>query len=84
MYRSELAELDTEIAGLSTDLEAQRKAEEQSKAVRRAMLGSTDGVDVDEDGVVYRTMAAYARDFILTRNSSTCSKIASQFGDRRT
>ena len=81
VYRSELSDLDTEIELLVSDVEAHHKAEETSKQIRRAMLGSVDGVDADGDGVVYRTMAAFARDSILTRESQACAKIAAQFGD---
>jgi hypothetical protein len=80
VYRSEIKELDSEIAQLMDDLEAHNKSVEMSKKLRQSMLGAIDGTDIDDDGVVYRTMAAYARDFILTRESQTCSKIATQFG----
>jgi hypothetical protein len=81
-YRSEIEELDTEIAQLTSDVEAHRKALETSKAVRRAMIGAVDGVEAGDDGVVYRSMAAYARDFILSRETPVASKIATQFGDK--
>jgi HK97 family phage major capsid protein len=84
VFRSELSDLDTEIESLTVDLESARKAEETSKAIRRAMLGQVDGIDPDGDGVVYRTMAAYARDVILTRESQEASKIRTQFGDAAT
>jgi|KBSMisStandDraft_5_1062788.scaffolds.fasta_scaffold01470_16 hypothetical protein len=80
-YRSRMVELDDEIGELTSAAEADRAALERSKAVRRAMSGAVDGTEVEEDGVVYRTMAAYARDFILTRQSPVASKIAAQFGD---
>lgn len=81
-YREEIQGLDVEIEQLAADAEAQDKADETAKKIRHAMLGAIDGTEVDEDGVVYRTMAAYARDFILTRESQICSKIKSQFGDK--
>ena len=81
MYREKAQALDAEITDLSEDVERNRRAVESSKAIRRALAGNADGVEVDGDGVVYRTMAAYARDFILTRESQVCSKIAAQFGD---
>lgn len=80
-YREQAADLDKEIEELAESFEATKKAEEQSRKLRRAMLGAVEGTEADEDGVVYRTMAAYARDVILTRDSRECSKIASQFGD---
>ena len=81
MYRERASQLDAEIKSLSDAVETDRNAIETSKQVRRALAGTAEGVDVDGDGIVYRTMAAYARDFIVTRESQTCSKIASQFGD---
>jgi hypothetical protein len=45
------------------------------------MLGAV-GAENDGDGIVYKSMAAYARDFILTRNSTICSQIAAQYGDK--
>jgi hypothetical protein len=75
-WREEQAELQEEIAGLKADVEAAKLAEETSVAVRKAMRSAVDGVDADEDGVVYRTMAAYARDVILTGQGREVSKIA--------
>jgi hypothetical protein len=74
--RERAAELDEEIASLSESVEADRVAEERSKAIRRGMSGRVDGVDADDDGIVYRTMAAYARDIILTGQGREVSKIA--------
>ncbi len=82
MYREEIGELDSEIEQLAGDLEAHNKAIQTSRDLRRAMVGAVDGIEAGEDGVVYRSMAAYARDFIITRESQGCSKIAAQFGDR--
>lgn len=76
MYREEIANLDEEIAQLANDIEANNRAVEQSKALRRAMLGAVDGVDEDGDGVVYRSFATYARDVILTRDMKTSQSIA--------
>jgi HK97 family phage major capsid protein len=81
MWREEISGLDEEIEGLADDIEAHRKAEEKGKALRRALLGAA-GVETDEDGVVYPTMASYARDVILTRESPTSHMIQSQFGDK--
>ena len=79
-YREQAADLDKEIDELAEEFESAKRAEEQSRKLRRAMLGSVEGTETDEDGVVYRTMAAYARDVILSRESRVCSQIASQFG----
>jgi HK97 family phage major capsid protein len=82
MYRERNDALDAEITELSEVMESDRRAIAASAAIRRALAGSMEGVDVDDDGIVYRSMAAYARDVILTRESQVCSKIASQFGDK--
>lgn len=82
MYREKAQALDTEIDSLSEDVERNRRAVDASKAIRRALAGNAEGVDVDGDGVVYRTMASYARDVILTGNGREAGKIAAQVGDR--
>jgi HK97 family phage major capsid protein len=82
VWRGLIGELDTEIEQLSGDVEAHKRAEEKSKALHRARLSSTPGVDEDGDGVVYRDMASYARDYILTRDTPTAGMIQSQFGDK--
>ncbi len=79
-YREEITEADNEIETLGADLEAHNAAVERSAALRRSMLGAIDGTEANEDGIVYRTMAAYARDMILTRNDKTGASIAQQFG----
>lgn len=79
-YREKAEALDAEIDELTQAVEANRRAVEASKAIRRVLAGNTDGVEVDGDGIVYRTMAHYARDVILTANGQVCSKIAAQFG----
>lgn len=81
LYREELSSIDSEVAELASDLEAHNKAIETSKSLRRAMIGAIDGIDEEGEGVVYRTMAAYARDVILARESTVCSQIGKQFGD---
>ena len=78
MYREETAGLIEEIEGLSADVDAHKTALQRSQDIRRAML---DGAEMAEDGPVYRTMAEFARDVILTRNDSTASKIQAQFAD---
>jgi len=82
LYREELAAIDSEVIELASDLEAHNRAAETSRSLRRAMLGAIDGIEEGEDGVVYRTMASYARDVILSRESTICGKIAAQFGDK--
>jgi HK97 family phage major capsid protein len=80
MYREKAMDLDTEIQSLADDIERNRRAVETSKAIRRAMAGNVDGVDVDDDGIVYRTMAHYARDVILAGKGDEAAKIATQVG----
>ena len=79
-YRERATSLDEEIAALAETVDANRKALEKSQQIRRALSGNTDGIDED-DGVVYRTMAAYARDVILTGNGREASKIKGLVGD---
>ena len=79
LYRSESSALMEEIEGLTADVEAQEKAEEMSRAIRRAGITETDQ---NGDGVIYRTFAEYARDVILTRGDSTASKIQGLVSDR--
>jgi hypothetical protein len=75
-YRESMKNLDEEIAALSEQVEADRRAVEKAKEIRRASRITTDGVDATEDGVVYRTMAAYARDVVLSGQGREASKIA--------
>jgi hypothetical protein len=81
-YREKEIALDEEINALTEDVERNRRSVENSKAVRRILAGGADGVEVDGEGeVAYRTMSAYARDFILTGSGRVCSQIAAQFGN---
>lgn len=82
MYREKAQALDAEIDSLSKAVEDDRKAAEVAAKIRRTMAASVEGVDVEGDGIVYRSMAAYARDVILTRESPECAKIAAQFADK--
>ena len=79
-YREQLEDFDTEIKDLAETLERNNAAMEQSQKIRRALAGAGD-VDDDGDGVVYRTMASYARDVILTGNGREASKIKGILGD---
>jgi hypothetical protein len=81
LYREKAATLDGEIEHLSAQVEADRKAAETSRLIRKQLAGSVDGVNVDDDGIAYDSMATYARDVILTRTSSICSQIQKQIGD---
>jgi hypothetical protein len=65
-HRSDLAYFDGEIITLSEQVDADREAKKKSESIRRAQRAAQGVVDVDEDGVVYRTMATYARDVMLT------------------
>jgi len=69
MWRSLLGELDGEIDVLAKDVEADRLAAEKSKAHRRALVVATQGADAEGDGIVYRTIGAYARDVMLTSSN---------------
>jgi HK97 family phage major capsid protein len=80
-YRERVLGLDDEIKELAETIERHNTAVENSKAIRRVLAGGQPGVEASEDGVAYRTMAAYARDYIITRESRVCSQIASQFAN---
>lgn len=82
MYREELAEIDVEIEQLVADKEAADKAAETSKQLHRARLGAMSDVDENGEGVIYRTMAEYARDVILTRDTQTAGMIQARVGDK--
>lgn len=79
-YRTKTEQLDTEIAELLEDIERDRKAAEMSKMVRRTLAADVDGVEVSDDGIVYRDFYSYARDVVLTRQSQGFAAIKSQFG----
>ena len=79
-YRERITTLDSEIRELAETVEANNKALEQSQKIRRALAG-TAGVDEDGDGIVYRTMAEYARDVVITGNGREASKIKGILGD---
>jgi hypothetical protein len=65
-HRNDLAYFDGEIASLSEQVDADRVAAERSQSIRRAQRAAAGVADADEDGIVYRTMATYARDVLLT------------------
>jgi HK97 family phage major capsid protein len=83
VWRTSISDLDQEIEQLTDDVEAHERAAERSKALVRSRLGTTPGVDEDGDGVIYRDMATYARDVILTRDSQTAGMIQARVGDKR-
>lgn len=79
-YRERLVEIDTENETLSRDIEATRLAVENSKKMRRALAGAEEGVEISDDGIVYRDFYTYARDFVLTRdNIAGAAKLAKQY-----
>jgi hypothetical protein len=79
IYRERAADLDLEIRDLTAEVEATNKAVEESRQIRRALAGGF--AEPDGDGIVYPDMASYARDVILTRQSTICQQIASQYSD---
>jgi hypothetical protein len=82
-YRERAAELDGEVSDLAEEIKRHNDSVEESKAIRRVLAGTmADGVEAGDDGVVYRTMAAYARDVILTGNGRESGKIAAQLGNK--
>lgn len=80
MYRERSQAIDTEVETLAADIKGTREALENAAALRRMMAGSEEGVEIQGDGIVYRDFATYARDVILTRQSTECSKIAKLAG----
>jgi HK97 family phage major capsid protein len=79
VWRGAISDLDQEIEQLTDDVEAHKRAAERSKALVRARLGSTQGVDQDGDGIVYRDFYTYARDYVLTRDLNTTAGLAKQW-----
>ncbi len=73
MYREETADLMAELDLAIADDEAREKAEKMSRDIRKAGISEVTG---DEDGPIYRSMAEYARDTILTRQTQTSGMIA--------
>lgn len=67
-HRSDLAKYDNEVLTLSEQVDADRLAARKSEEIRRASQAAAGIADQDEDGIVYRTMASYARDVLLTHN----------------
>jgi hypothetical protein len=82
MYRERGVALDGEIKELTESIAAHNAAVEASQNVRRVLSGNNPGVEQDGDGVVYRDMATYARDVILTGQGRVSGQIAAQFGDK--
>lgn len=80
-YRTRMDTLDTEILELTEVVEKTRKSVAEAQRVRRIMASNGDGVELEPDGsVAYRSFSAFARDFIITRSTPECSKIAQVAG----
>lgn len=82
MYRDKSTELAGEIDQLMATIEEYDRSVEASRRARRAVAGGAIGVDEDGEGIVYRDMATYARDVVLTRQSTICQQIAGQYADK--
>lgn len=65
-HREDLAHFDGEIIELQEQVDRDREAAKRSEDIRRAQLAAQGVADADDDGIVYRTMATYARDVLLT------------------
>lgn len=65
-HRGDLAYFDGEIVTLSEQVDADTAAAKRSEDIRRASRAAAGVADADEDGIVYRSMAVYARDVLLT------------------
>jgi HK97 family phage major capsid protein len=79
-YRDKAKDLDERIVATSEAVEANRRAMEMSKTIRRALAGNVEGVEVSDDGIVYRDFHTFARDYIITRDLKTSSAIAQRLG----
>ena len=79
-YRERAAELDVEIRDLADEIKRHNDSIDESKAIRRILAGTQDGLEMDGDGVVYRDFASYARDVIIARPGEQTSKIAQLAG----
>jgi hypothetical protein len=80
-YRTELAEYDEQILDLSAAVEADMRAEEESRKIKRALAGGQNGIVEDGDGIVYTDFTTYAYDYFITRtNVSEAVKISRQWG----
>lgn len=68
-YKGELADFDSQILATSESLEADIKAEEESRKVRRALSNGPGGFEADENGAGYRDFYTYAREKVLAFTS---------------
>jgi hypothetical protein len=80
-YREKEVALDDEIEQMTQDIERNRRAVASSMAVRKILAGGSGSVEQDGDEVAYRSMAAYARDVLLTGNGRVSQAIAQQYSD---
>jgi HK97 family phage major capsid protein len=72
---------DEEVTELVAEIERDNKAVEQSKAIRRALTGALPGVELEDDGTVYRDKNAYIWDFfIASQNVAEVRRITRQWG----
>jgi hypothetical protein len=81
-YRDELAVFDSQILERSAAVEADRIADERSRDIRRATADGAPGVDVTDDGIVYRDFYSYGREFVLTRSQTLAAKWTSGEDER--
>jgi hypothetical protein len=80
-HRGDLARYDDEILTLSEQVDSDRLAAKRSEEIRRASQVAAGVADADDDGIVYRTMSAYARDVLLTHSDKFIrSQVDSEVG----
>jgi HK97 family phage major capsid protein len=66
-YRSDLQYFDEEIDAWSDQVDADEKARQKSEQIRRASQAARGAdVEFEGEGIVYRSMSAYARDILIT------------------
>ncbi len=81
LYRDKAVSLQQEIEQLTNTVEEYDRSVAASRRVRQVLAGNADGVEQDGEGIIYRDMATFARDVILTRQSTICGQIAAQYAD---
>lgn len=66
-YRARAKQIDEELETLAEHLEREKNAHAASQTLRTHLAGRMDGVQVQGDEIVYKSFAAYARDYMLAR-----------------
>jgi hypothetical protein len=78
--RTRCVAIDTELEQLASDIESTRTAETRANELHEILVRGNGAVERQNDELAYPTFAAFARDYILSRESTECAKIAQQLG----